>query len=111
MSAVCSIDPRAREAILRQLVDLAARLRREFDVAAIYVFGSFARGEEHEGSDIDLLVVGHLPGRAFDRIGEVLRRTDLPVEPVVVTPETFERRCREGHPLYERITGEGLRLA
>jgi predicted nucleotidyltransferase len=65
-------------------------------VEAVYVFGSFARGEEHEGSDIDLLVVGDLPGRAPARVGEVLRRTDLPVEPIVVRRTTLEQRCRQG---------------
>ena len=111
MSAVCSLDPRARERILDELRRLAAGLRRDFAVDSVYVFGSFARGTEHEGSDIDLLVVGELPGRFFDRVGEVLRRTNLPVEPIVVTPATFERRRRQHHPLFEAIASEGLRLA
>ncbi len=111
MSAVCALDPGARDAIVRKLSRLATALRRDFRVDAVYVFGSFARGEEHEGSDIDLLVVGDLPGRAFDRVGEVLRRTALPVEPIVVSRETYERRCRDGHPLFVRIKDEGLRLA
>ena len=66
---------------------------------------------EHEGSDIDLLVIGELPGRVFDRVGEVLRRTALPVEPIVVSAATFERRCREAHPLFAAIAEEGLRLS
>ena len=111
MSVVRSLDPGAREATLRELTRLAERLRRELPVEAVYVFGSFARGEEHEGSDLDLLVVGDVPGRAFDRVGEVLRRTDLPVEPIVVRRETLERRCAEGHPLFVRVLADGLRLA
>jgi predicted nucleotidyltransferase len=110
MSAVCSLDPDAREAILHELTELANGLRADFSVQAVYLFGSFARGEEHEGSDIDMLVVGDLPGRVFDRVGEVLRRTRLPVEPIVVSPATFARRCREEHPLYVRIVAEGVRL-
>lgn len=110
MSAVCSLDPRARERNLDELRRLAGGLRHDFAVESVYVFGSFARGAEHEGSDIDLLVVGELPGRVFDRVGEVLRRTTLPVEPIVVTPAAFERRRRERHPLFEAIAGEGLRL-
>ena len=110
MSAVCSLDPRARERVLRELKRLAAGLKRDFPVSAVYVFGSFARGTEHEGSDIDLLVVGDLPGRSFDRVGEVLRRTALPVEPIVVGAATFERRCREEHPLFRAIADRGLRL-
>jgi len=111
MSRVCAIDPRARATILRELTDLAAGLKRDFAVEAVYVFGSFARGEEHEGSDIDLLVVGEMPGRAFDRVGEILCRTELPVEPIVVRPQTLARRCEEGHPLFVRALREGQRLA
>ena len=110
MPAVCSLDPGERQQILRQLNRLAAGLRRDFAVASVYLFGSFARGAEHEGSDIDLLVVGDLPGRVFEQVGEVLRRTNLPVEPIVVRAATFERRRREGHPLFRRIADEGLRL-
>ena len=110
MSAICSLDPRARQGSLVELKRLAAGLRRDFAVESVYVFGSFAREAEHEGSDIDLLVVGELPGKAFDRVGEVLRRTALPVEPIVVTPRTYARRRQERHPLFERIAAEGLRI-
>lgn len=111
MSAVCSIDPRSRETILRELTALAANLRRDLKAQAVYLFGSFARGEEHEGSDIDLCVVADLPGRSVDQVGEILRRTELPIEPIVVRPDTFERRCRAGHPLFLRIASEGVKLA
>ena len=110
MSAICALDPRARQHVLRELKRLAAGLKRDFPISSVYVFGSFARGMEHEGSDIDLLVVGELPGRLFDQVGEVLRRTTLPVEPIVVRPATFERRRREGHALFRAIADEGLRL-
>lgn len=110
MSEVCSIDLGTRETILRELKQLAVGLKRDFDVRAVYVFGSFARGDEHEGSDIDLCIVGNLPGRVFDQIGEVLKRTDLPVEPIIVRASTFEARCASGHPLFTDIAREGLRL-
>ena len=100
-----------RARILVELKRLAADLRRDFEIDAVYVFGSFARQAEHEGSDIDLLVVGELPGRVFDRIGEVLRRTTLPVEPIVISAATFNRRRREGHPLFAAIVEKGLRLS
>ncbi len=61
-------------------------------------------------SDIDLLVVGDLPGRVFDQVGEVLRRTTLPGEPIVMRAEAFERRRRVGDPFLRAIIGEGLRL-
>lgn len=110
MSAVCSLDPSAREATLGGLRKLASDLAGDFPGVEVFVFGSFARGEEHEGSDIDLLVVGDLPGRIFDRVGEVLARTDLPVEPIVIGRETLQRRLAEGHPLFIRAMAEAIRM-
>lgn len=110
MRVLCSLDPRDRPATLLALKELAGRLRRELDVEAVYLFGSFARREEHDGSDIDLLVIGNLPGRVFDRVGEVLRRTDLPVEPVVVTARALHERLAEGQPFFVRAMAEAIRL-
>jgi predicted nucleotidyltransferase len=109
--AIRSLDPGARETLLHELKTLAAGLVTDLRAEAVYLFGSLARGDQHEGSDIDLLVVAEHPGRALDLIGAILRRTDLPVEPLVVRPEAFERRVRQGHPLFVRILAEGIRLA
>lgn len=111
MPSVCSLDPRARETVLRELKELAARLQRELGVEAVYLFGSVARDDAHEGSDIDLLVVADFEGRALDLLGEILRRTELPVEPIVVRRATLERRLGEGHPLFVRAMADAVRLA
>ena len=84
MSTIRSLDPGAREALLRELSALAARLVADLGADAVYLFGSLARGEQHEGSDID---------------------------PLVVRPKTLERCVREGHPPFARIMVEALRLA
>jgi hypothetical protein len=110
MPGVRSLDPGARETLLLELSALARRLAAELGAEAVYLFGSLARGHQHEGSDIDLLVVGNYPGRGLDWIGEVLRRTDLPVEPLVVRPGALARRLAEGHPLFTRIMREAIRL-
>ena len=48
--------PASLEEIRRELRTLLPELRRRYPVAALGVFGSYARGEQHEGSDLDLLV-------------------------------------------------------
>jgi len=111
MSSVCSLDPGARESILHELKAFAERLRAELGAEAVYLFGSFARAGEHEGSDLDILVVADFTGRSLDFIGEVTARTELPVEPLVVRPGTLARRLREGHPLFTRIMADAVRLA
>jgi predicted nucleotidyltransferase len=111
MPAVRSIDPRAREALLIELRALARCLVAELGASAVYLFGSLARQEQHEGSDIDLLVVMEYQGRAIDMIGEVIRRTDLPVEPLVIRPGALAQRLRDGHPLLSRAMNEAIPLS
>jgi predicted nucleotidyltransferase len=47
-----------REKVLSELPGIMEDLRRRFGVRRIVLFGSFARGEIHERSDLDLAVEG-----------------------------------------------------
>jgi len=91
MFKVCNIDIEHREEVDKKLRKFVQKLKKRFSLQEIYLYGSWARGEVHEGSDIDLMIVGNFPGRMFQRIGEVLKLTDLPIEPLVYTPQEFER--------------------
>ena len=52
--------------IIDRLRTLDAGLNREFGVSRIGIFGSYARGEERGGSDIDLLVEFNKPVNLFE---------------------------------------------
>jgi predicted nucleotidyltransferase len=84
---------RAVEPALTQYVE---RLRQRFDLAAVIVIGSRARGDHWQESDLDLLVVSPdfaaIP-RRFERIGLLLVEWRGPValEPIGMTPEEFAR--------------------
>jgi predicted nucleotidyltransferase len=45
-----------RQAILDRLNAEAPGLRKKYGVRSLAVFGSMARGDDHEGSDVDVLV-------------------------------------------------------
>ena len=79
----------ALERELRRIVDILIHQRHPH---RIILFGSMARGEVHEWSDIDLAVVLDTDKRIYDRIGELLEICDphLAVEFIVYTPEEFE---------------------
>lgn len=109
MLAVRNINIEHREKIFEELKQFIAKLRRKFSISEIYLFGSFATGEIHEGSDIDLLVVGDFRGKMFERILEITRLTDLPIEPLVYTPEEFDRMKRSS-PLVENILKTGKKM-
>jgi predicted nucleotidyltransferase len=98
------------------LDEVIDRIARKFKPVQIILFGSWARGEASEGSDLDLLVV--LPKVEHKRRAavEILRTLNgLPIskDVVVTTPEEIKARghvvgdilrpaLQEGKIIYER---------
>lgn len=102
---------------LRALADPIAMLRAAIetsvgsDVEAVIVFGSVARGEASEGSDIDLAVIAgpEWDGRADlqDAVGtSVGNGCDV----LVFTPSQFQQLARSGEPVVSDILREGFAL-
>lgn len=101
--------------------DLIERVRRRiveaYDPEAIYLFGSAARGEQRQGSDLDLLVVMDLPEgvtarRQSSRIRRLFVGWRVPMNIVVQAPETFPatlgrpgRLARIAHRQGQRLHG------
>jgi len=82
---------------------------RSYQPQRVILFGSFARGDDHGLSDVDLLIVKETDRPFVERIGEVLALCDtvLPVEPLVYTPEELARLIEEGNPFIEQVLREG----
>ena len=91
MYKLCRVNLEDREKIYEQLTEFAHLLKSRHKVKKVYLYGSFARGDLHEGSDIDLIIVGEFEGRMPQRIGRILDLTSLPVEPLVYTEAEFEQ--------------------
>ncbi|GBE06051.1 MAG TPA: nucleotidyltransferase domain-containing protein [Nitrospirae bacterium] len=96
--------------LLNELRVFAIRLKKNLPVREVYLYGSFAKGEIHEGSDIDLLIVGDFNERFFDRIGKILDLTDLPIEPLVYTMGEFEELKNSQNPFITEILKTAIRL-
>lgn len=87
----------------RAVAELVAYVRARFDtrLREIGLFGSFARGEAHEESDVDVLVVvddlTFLEGREVTHFcGDLLTKHDVLVSPFVVSTAHMEHlRARE----------------
>jgi predicted nucleotidyltransferase len=68
------------------------------------IYGSFARGDEVEGSDVDLLIVGDVDERGMlDVMARVEEHTGREVIYIAWTEDEFEEKAREGIPLLEEI--------
>jgi uncharacterized protein len=76
----------------------------------IYVFGSWARGEEDDLSDLDLVLIKETKAPFLDRLHEVARL--LPkevggVDILVYTSEEFRRMQAQGNAFIETVLDEG----
>jgi len=103
-------DPRllAQDPILQQLVEAL----RAYGAERIILFGSRARGEAHEWSDYDLIVVKRTRRRYLDRLREVdayLKAIPRHVDIFVYTPSEF-RHMMEERPLGVLLRQEGVLL-
>jgi predicted nucleotidyltransferase len=88
-----------------------ARLVRSFAPERIVLFGSYAKGTAHPGSDIDLLVVADLEG---DPVAHLRRARQLvadsfpPVDVVLCTPEEVAEAPTGRSPFLLSVLGSGI---
>ena len=111
-TAPMSVPPTVDE--LRPLLSAAPDV-----VAAIYVFGSVARGTATLSSDLDLGVLlrtsppSTLEGRLLDYQGELEREVQRPVQIVILNdapPDLAYRMLRDGQVVLERDRSARLRF-
>jgi predicted nucleotidyltransferase len=81
-------------------------------ICKIILFGSLAKGDYHELSDIDMLVIKKTKKRFLERIGDVLmlNDTDMCLECFVYTPEEFAKMIEEENPFIEEALKSGVVL-
>ena len=92
---------------IRVLKEVLLRYRPE----RIYLFGSWARGEEDDLSDLDVVVIKRTNKPFFTRLRETARLIPPELEGVdilVYTPAEYAEMKREGNALAELITEEGI---
>ena len=97
-----------REQAAARLRQLVAALQA-YHPERIYVFGSWARGEEDELSDLDIVVIKRTTQPFFERLRDVSRL--LPagtggVDMLVYTPEECATMRQEGNAFAEMIAEE-----
>jgi predicted nucleotidyltransferase len=102
-----------RQELLRRLGVYVERLAERVQPQAVVLFGSFAKGDVHEGSDLDLLVVADFREPFLERIGRLLELgadLGLPLEPVGYRPEEVEAMWGQGNRFLEETVRTGRLL-
>jgi hypothetical protein len=104
---LCRINIENRQEIYGRIEKFIEKLKKKFPVHFIYLYGSFAKNQIHEGSDIDLVIVGDFKGTFLERIKKILDLTDLPIEPLVYTDSEFEQMKNSKNPLIMEVVKTG----
>ena len=97
------------------LAEYAGRLRALFGdrLSDVRLFGSFARGEAHEDSDVDVLVlVDGLTdleiGVVAGEVAPVIVKTGLPLAPLPMATERLAELRRSHRALARSLDDEGI---
>ncbi len=95
-----------------RIQDLCDRIAREFRPERIILFGSYARGDASEDSDVDLLVIMPFEGKGARKAAEIRNRTrpGFPIDLIVRTPETVRERIELGDFFLRDAVEEGMVL-
>lgn len=105
MPTLADDDLTARIAALREAL-------RGFGYERAILFGSAARGDQHEGSDLDVIVVRATDLPFVERPRALLEALPrgLAVDVLVYTPEEFARLSRDPRGVLASALAEGVEL-
>lgn len=95
--------------ILQRLIDL---LIREYQPQKVVLFGSYASGEIHADSDIDLLIIKETDLPFYKRGAQVRRlihpvRGTLPIDIIVLTPMELNTQLERGNVFLAQVLEKG----
>ena len=110
MCRLCKENIIADRKISKSVKKLVHKIEQKYRPETILLYGSLARGDFHEGSDLDMIVVADFKEHFFDRIGGLLElnKTAMDFEPLAYTPLEFRRMIKEGRPLIRTALREGV---
>ena len=98
MTAIANIVSRATQRIIKG-----------YSPQKIIMFGSCARGDNHEESDLDLIIIKNTQDDFLKRLDDVLDccTGEIAVEPFVYTENEINRMKQQGNDFIETALEEG----
>jgi predicted nucleotidyltransferase len=101
--------------IMDRIKTISQRLKEEYNAEDVILFGSHAKGNATEDSDIDIFIIAPTQERFFDRMTTVRRlirdlRYKLPVDPIILTREEMNKRLQIGDQFVKQIIEDGIHL-
>jgi predicted nucleotidyltransferase len=112
MHKLCRVDLERSQELLKRLDKYIKTVIKALNPEKIILFGSFARKDFNEGSDIDLIVVNDWEENFLDRIGILLELNNLglPLEPIGYTKDEIEMMIKDENPFITQVLIEGITM-
>jgi predicted nucleotidyltransferase len=110
MHKLCRVDIRRSKEIFERIERYKDLVVKELNPKAVILFGSFAKRDINEGSDVDIVVIADFKEPFLDRIKLLLDLNDkvrLPLEPVGYTPQEFYKMKDKGNPFIQVVLDSG----
>ncbi len=77
----------------------------------VYLYGSAARGENHENSDIDILIIGNIKRNdIIDFIDIIQKKNNIKVNFQIFTPMEWSKMLKTDKAYFERVEKDKIRL-
>jgi predicted nucleotidyltransferase len=94
----------------RERIDHVIASLEEYDPQRVILFGSWARGDEDEHSDLDLVIIKETQERFLDRLKRVyeLVKPAFAMDVLVYTPQEFAKMQKRDNPFIEMVIKEGV---
>ena len=95
---------------LMEKVQKIVECLKHYEPEQVIIFGSCARGDADEQSDVDVVVIKQTDKRFLDRLLEVAKFLDNDlgkVDVFVYTREEFEEMRRRENPFIAKVLAEG----
>jgi predicted nucleotidyltransferase len=100
---------------MERIKAISEKLKKEYNAQRVILYGSYARGEATEDSDVDILVIAPAKERFFERMAKVLELVrdlydGLALSPIVLKPDEVSQRLKIGDQFIQGILEEGVEL-
>ncbi|PIU10151.1 hypothetical protein COT30_00810 [Candidatus Micrarchaeota archaeon CG08_land_8_20_14_0_20_49_17] len=94
--------------IIKSIADTVPSVAGLKGIANVFLYGSAARGEDDEESDVDLLVIAIGESRA-QILAKMIKTTEK-LKPIIFTPLEYAQLAKKDKALYERLETDKIRL-
>ena len=97
--------------ILNSINKFIEEIKKHYNITAIILFGSYAKGTETKDSDIDIAVISDDFEDIYDCMADLMGMTwdiDARIEPHPITTEDYEKIS---NPFVKEVINTGIKVA